>query len=140
MQARKSMPAEPAVACCGNGNSRPMRGSKIRSLTVRCIRLLNSTRTTAAHPLAGQSRGSSALSRAAARTAVRRWQALRNERDEFARHVDFRSARHLHFAARPDHDERVVLAIERDSIADFVRGDHVELLALELDARILLDV
>src|SRR5271169_5783005 len=33
-QARRSMPAEPAVACEGRGNSRPMRGSRILSLTV----------------------------------------------------------------------------------------------------------
>src|SRR5580698_9295278 len=38
-QARRSMPAEPAVACCGRGNSLPMRGSSSFTLTI-CMSLL----------------------------------------------------------------------------------------------------
>src|SRR5882724_3188696 len=137
-QARKSMPAEPAVACCGRGNSRPMRGSKTRSLTVR--RTLSPARATGAHSIARQGGGDPALARTAPRTAVMRRQAARNQGDELARDIYFGSALDLDFAAGPNDGERIVVAIERDAVADLIGGNHVELLALELAARILLDV
>ncbi len=54
--------------------------------------------------------------------------------------LDFRSACDLHFAAGPDDGERVVIAIKGDPFAHLIGGDHVELLALELAARILFDI
>src|SRR5271163_4220643 len=113
-QARKSMPAEPAVACCGRGNSRPMRGSKIRSLTERCT-------VTAA-------RGGHAPDRAAGRRRCgacgRRgagWrQAAGDQGNELARNINFRSARHFELAAGPDDGERIVVAVERNAFADLV--------------------
>src|SRR6266404_9618505 len=137
MQARKSMPAEPAVACCGSGNSRPMRGSKTRSLTV--CRTSLPARAPGAHPIAGQG-GDPALARPSPRAAVGRRQALSDQGNELAGNVNFGSARDLELAAGPNDGERVVVAIERNSLADLIGGDHVELLALELDARVLFDV
>src|SRR5580658_11312351 len=136
-QARKSMPADPAVACCGSGNSRPMRGSKIRSLILGCI---SAPRAAGAHAIARQGGGRAALTRTASRTAVGGRQAARDQGDELARNVDFRSARDFDLAAGPDDGERIVLAIERNAVAHLVGGDHVEFLALELAARVVLDV
>src|SRR5882724_25105 len=137
MQARKSMPAEPAVACCGSGNSRPMRGSRIRSLTVR--RMPSAPRAPGAHSIAREG-GDPAFARTAPWAAVGRRQALSDQGNELARNFNFGSARDLDLAAGPNDGERVVVAIERNPLADLVGGNHVELLALELDARVLLDV
>ena len=79
-------------------------------------------------------------SRPRARAAVGRRQALRDQRDQLTRDLELRSARDLDLAARPEHGERIVLAIEGEPFADLVGGDHVELLALEFGARIFLDV
>ncbi len=49
-------PAEPAVACCGRGNSRPMRGSRIRSLTVLLHRQRRGARGRALDRAAGRRR------------------------------------------------------------------------------------
>ncbi len=51
-----------------------------------------------------------------------------------------RSAPDLDLAAGPYNRERIVIAVEGDAVADLVGRNHVELLALELAARILLDV
>src|SRR5271163_4631717 len=90
MQARRSMPADPAVACCGRGNSRPMRGSNIRSL------ILGNTSApcaAGAYAIARQGGGGAALARTAPGSAVGGRQAARDQGDELARNVDFRSAR-----------------------------------------------
>src|ERR1700723_301388 len=134
MQARKSMPAEPAVACCGNGNSWPMRGSKIRSVILRCIS--SAPHAAGTHSIAGQG-GGAAFARTAPRRAVGRRQALSDQGNELARDFDFRSARNLDFAAGPNDGERIVVAIERNPLADLVGGNHVELLALQFDPRVL---
>src|SRR6202043_1091283 len=138
VQARRSMPADPAVACCGRGNSRPMRGSKIRSLTERCM--LSAPHAAGAHSIARQDGGGAAFARTAPRTAVGRRQALGDQGNELARNFNFRSARDLDLAAGPDDGECIVVAIERHPLADLIGGNHVELLALEFAARILLDV
>ena len=57
-----------------------------------------------------------------------------------ARHLELRSARDLDLAAGPDHRQRIVIAVEGDAVADLVGRNHVELLALELAARVLLDI
>src|SRR5271166_5771206 len=116
------MPAEPGVACCGRGNSRPMRGSRILSLTERRT---SAARAARAHPVAGQGGGAAALARAAPRAPLMRRQAARDQGDELACDVDFRSARHLDLAAGPNDGERVVVAIERNALTDLVGGDHV---------------
>src|SRR5579863_92528 len=99
MQARRSMPADPAVACCGRGNSRPMRGSKIRNLILGSI---SAPRAAGAHAIARQGGGRAALAGTAPGTAVGGRQAARDQGDELARNVDFRSARDLDLAAWPD--------------------------------------
>src|SRR5260221_1116185 len=137
VQARRSMPEEPAVACCGNGNSRPMRGSKIRSLILRCIS--SAPHAAGAHSIARQG-GGAAFARTAPRSAVGRRQALSDQGDELARDFDFRSARDLDLAAGPNDGERIVVAVERNPLADLVGGNHVELLALPFDPRVLFDV
>src|ERR1700686_3753955 len=139
MQARKSMPAEPAVACCGKGDSRPMRGSRIRSLTVR-VMPRSPSRASGAHSISRQDGGGAALARTAPRTAVRRRQALGDQGNELARHFYFRPARDFDLAAGPEDGECIIVAIEGNPFADLVRGDHVELLALELAARVVFDV
>src|ERR1700737_2709522 len=111
VQARKSMPAEPAVACCGRGNFRPPR----------------------AHAIARQG-GGAALARTAPRAAVGRRQALSDQGNELARNFNFRSARDLDLAAGPNDGERIVVAIERHPLADLIGGNHVGLLALEFAA------
>src|SRR5579863_2479633 len=138
MQARKSMPADPAVACWGRGNSRPMRGSRIRSLILGNIGLL-APRAAGAHAIARQG-GGAALTRTASRAAVGGRQPARDQADELARDVDLRSTRHFDLAAGPNDGERIVLAIERNAVAHLVGGDHIELLALELAARVVLDI
>src|SRR5271169_1536821 len=100
-QARKSMPAEPAVACEGKGNSRPMRGSKILSLTVG--RIESAADTAAAQAGARIGRGCAdglrtTFARAAPRGAVGGRQALGDQGNEFARDVEFRRARDLEFS------------------------------------------
>src|ERR1700738_3492235 len=125
MQARKSMPAEPAVACCGKGKSRPMRGSRIRSLTERCMRSAPCAPRT--HSIARQDGGGTALARTAPRSAVGRRQALGDQGNELARHFYFRPACHLDLAAGPDHGERIIVAIEGYPFAHLVGGDHVAL-------------
>src|ERR1700722_7379718 len=150
MQARKSMPADPAVACCGKGNSRPMRGSRIRSLMVRGMAMSLSISpgggggglaSRAARPHAVTRQGSGpALARTAPGAAVGRRQALGDQCDELARDIDFRPAGDFHFAGGPNDGECVVVAIEGDPFANLVGGDHIELLALGLAARILFDV
>src|ERR1700733_7244303 len=129
MQARKSMPADPAVACCGNGNSWPMRGSKIRSLILRCIS--SAPHAAGTHSIARQG-GGAAFARTAPRRAVGRRQALRDQGKELARDLDL--------AAGPNDGKRIVVAIERNPLADLVGGNHVELLALQFDPRVLFDV
>src|ERR1700722_3690661 len=128
MQARKSMPAEPAVAGCGKGNSRPMRGSKIRSFTVRCIG--SATDVAGTHSVARQARDGASFTLTAAWAAVGRRQAVGNQGNELACDIDFRSAGDLGLAAGPDDRQRVVVAIERHAVVDLVGGNHVELLTL----------
>src|SRR5258708_26186109 len=129
MQARKSMPAEPAVACCGKGNSRPMRGSKIRSLTVRCTP--SAPHAPGAHAIARQGRDP-AFARTAPRATGRRPAALSDQGNELARNFDFGSARDLDLAAGPNDGQRVIVAIERNPVAGLVGRNHVQPLALEL--------
>src|SRR5450631_3317741 len=142
-QARKSMPAEPAVAGEGSGNSRPMRGSRILSLTVGRI---ESAANAAAAQAGARVRHCCAdglrttFARTAPRGAVGGRQALGDQGNEFARDVELRRTRDLEFSAGPQDRQGVVLAIECDPIADLVGGDQVELLALELTARVFLDV
>src|SRR5271155_2295107 len=116
MQARRSMPAAPAVACCGRGNSRPMRGSKTRSLILGNIRSL-APRAAGAHAIARQGGGRAALTRTPSGTAGGGRQAASDQGDELARNVDFRSARDFDLAAGPNDRERIVLAIERNAVA-----------------------
>src|ERR1019366_2091902 len=103
-QAHKSMPAEPAVACAGNGNSRPMRGSKILSLTVG--RIESAAYAAAAQAGArvrhrGAGGGRAALARTAPRGAVGGRQALGDQGNELARDAELRCARDLEFSAGP---------------------------------------
>ncbi|MGP8063894.1 MAG: hypothetical protein ACLP5O_15295, partial [Acidimicrobiales bacterium] len=44
------------------------------------------------------------------------------ECDQFARHVEFGTARHFDLAAGPNDGQRIVIAIERNAVADFVSG------------------
>ena len=138
MQARKSMPAEPAVACCGQRKF--PADARIQNPQLDLARHASA----AARRARTRSRG-----RAAALRRLREprrglpsggGRRLGDQGDELARDVDFRSARDFDLAARPNDGERIVLAIERNAVADLVGGDHVELLALELAARVVLDV
>jgi len=81
-------------------------------------------------------RGGAALARAASGTAVGRRQPARDQRHKLARDLDFRSARDFNLAAGHMTVSALSSQIEGDPFADLVGGDHVELLALELAARV----
>src|ERR1700688_2952273 len=131
MHARRSMPAEPGVACPGIGNSRPIRGSRMRTLIVRFIRGSSASYAacaTAAKPGARVGGRDAAFTGAAARAVAGR-QPLCDQGDEGPGHVDLGASRDIDFSTRPNHGNRIVVAVEGDSVPDLVGGDHVELLA-----------
>src|SRR5438270_1751800 len=100
-QARRSMPAEPAVAYAGRGNSFPMRASRIRTLSGR--RVFWSIRT-----------GSQlAQCRVARRdTGAGGGERLGDERDQLAGQRQLGRLAQLMPLVAPQDDELVVLAIE----------------------------
>src|SRR5579862_5721893 len=104
---------------------------------MRCISL--PTRAARAYPIARQG-GGTAFARAAARSAVGRREAARDQGDELARDFDFRSTRNVDLATRPNDRKRIVFAVEGNAVADQIGRDHVELLALELAAGVVLDI
>src|SRR5229473_6787274 len=124
MHARRSMPAEPGVACSGSGNSRPMRGSRMRTLIVRLIRGSSASYAacaTAAKPGA-RVRGRDAAFAGAAARAIAGRQPFCDQGDEGPGDVDLGTPRDIDFATRPNHGNRIVVAVEGDAVPDVVGG------------------
>src|SRR6188508_1466040 len=123
MQARRSTPAEPSVAYCGNGKSRPMRGSRMRTSS-RC------RAPAACAPSAGMGRTRRLHSDRALLLggAV----AFGDHFHELPRQRELAGERQLALAAVcPIHRQRILVLVEGKPAADFVGRDHVEILAGE---------
>src|SRR5688572_30138326 len=131
MQARRSTPAEPCVAYCGSGYSRPMRGSRMRTSSRR--------RGPACAPSAGMGRTLGFGTERAGLVAL--LVTLGDDFDQLPRQRQLAGERELALAAvRPVHGQRILVLVERETRADLVGSDHVEILARQFRQRVALDV
>src|SRR6202020_146149 len=120
MQARRSMPAEPSVAYAGSGNCVPTRASRMR--TFNGCRRVNVSMESSLRGVRRQGGGAQGLGAALGDDR-------RDELDEFARQLRLGVARQELAAIAPQHDEFVIGAVERLVMTDFIRRDHIEVLA-----------
>src|SRR5688572_14381968 len=132
MQARRSTPAEPWVAYCGNGYSLPIRGSRMRTSSRRRV-------PAACAPSAGM--GRALRFRRCCLCLVARLIALGNHLDQLAGQRKLAGECQLAFAAAlPIHRQRILVLVEREPRADLVRSNHVEVLACQFGERVALEV
>src|SRR4029453_13091473 len=132
MQARKSTPAEPCVAYCGSGYSRPMRGSRMGTSSRRRAPV-------ACAPSAGMS-GTLGL-RSERAGLVARLITLGDDFDQLPCQGQLARECELALAAAGPVDRQCVLVlVERQPLADLVGCDHVEVLAGQFGERVALDV
>src|SRR5262252_5462774 len=136
MHARRSSPAEPAVARFGNGISVPMRGFKILSSTERGRGSVKS----GSFFFSSACERRSARARSRTHVAARRSIALADQLDEPPSEHGLRAFAERELTAGPVDRERVRLAIEPAIAANLVRRDHVDPLLVELLARVARNV
>src|SRR5688500_6096575 len=130
-QARRSTPAEPEVAYCGKGKSRPMRASSTRT----CKRRRAPPIVVPSAMSSGNRWGWICVCDFATHAIT-----LGDQLYQLSRQRGFAGERQLLLAALPVHGERVVVFVEGQAVADFVGGDHVEVLVGELGKRVALHV
>src|SRR5690606_1290462 len=133
-QARRSMPAEPSVAYCGSGNSRPRRASRMRtSRRRRCAGGSTGGMSGRAH---GRDDGAAGTAGLALALTIARG----DDFHELMGQRGLAGALELLLAARPVDGERVLVHVEGKIVADPVGGDQIEVLGRQLHQGVALDV